>query len=414
MTTKAAGRLVEGGIGGRRYRVAYLVTHPIQYQAPLLRLIAAQPDIELTVFFSSDLSLRAYQAAGFGQTVTWDVSLVDGYRHEFLPALGRTDSITAARPFSYGFTRRLRKSRFDALWVHGYARPSNLLAIAVARLAGLTVLVRDEANDISAPRGPLRRMAKGIFFRLLSLWVDGFLAIGALNRAYYVRNGVRPSRVFMMPYAVDNDFFADRARRAAAGREDMRRSLGLTPGRPVILFASKFSARKRPDDLLEAYERLIAGIPEAALRPYLLYVGDGEMRVALERAAAAKGLGDVRFLGFRNQTELPAFFDLCDVFVLVSSHEPWGLVVNEAMASGRAVVVGDEVGCAADIVRANVNGFVVKPGDIVGLACALGEALSSPERSRAMGEAGRAIIDGWSFREDIAGLREALAASCPR
>jgi glycosyltransferase involved in cell wall biosynthesis len=405
---------VSGGIGGRPYRVAYLVTHPIQYQAPLLRLIAAQPDIELTVFFSSDLSLRSYQDPGFGRAVTWDISLIDGYRHEFLPAFGRTDVITATRPLSRGFARRLRKSRFDALWVHGYARPSNLLAIAIAKLAGLKVFVRDEANEVSAPRSPLRRALKSVFFRLLALWVDGFLAIGSFNRRYYIRNGVDERRVFMMPYAVDNDFFAERARQAATDRDRLRGELGLEPGRPVILYASKFAARKRPDELLLAYERLIVDMPDPDRHPYLLFVGDGEMRTALEAAATEKALDGVRFLGFRNQTELPAFFDLCDVFVLVSSHEPWGLVVNEAMAAGRAVIVGDEVGCVADIVQPNVNGFVVRPGDIAGLATALRDATATPERSRAMGEASREIIEQWSFREDVEGLMLALRASFPR
>jgi glycosyltransferase involved in cell wall biosynthesis len=396
------------------YRVAYLVTHPIQYQAPLLRLIANQPDIDLTVFFASDISLRSFSDPGFGRSVEWDISLIDGYRHEFLPALGRKDIVTATRPFSYGFAKRLRKSRFDALWVHGYARPSNLLAIAIAKVSGLKVFVRDEANQFSASRSPVRKILKSIFFRLLSRWVDGFLAIGSMNRDYYLKNGIKPGRIFMMPYAVDNDFFADRALQALAGRDLLRQKLGLEPGRKVILYASKFIVRKRPHELLRAYERLVNSMPKGESRPYLLYVGDGAMRAMLEAEAAAKGLRDVRFLGFRNQTELPALFDLSDIFVLVSSHEPWGLVVNEAMAAGCAVIVGDEVGCAADIVKPGINGFIVEPGDIAGLTDALREATSSLDRATAMGEAGRDIIRSWSFREDVAGLRAALRANLPQ
>jgi glycosyltransferase involved in cell wall biosynthesis len=119
-------------------------------------------------------------------------------------------------------------------------------------------------------------------------------------------------------------------------------------------------------------------------------------------------LADVRFLGFRNQTELPAFFDLCDVFVLVSKHEPWGLVVNEVMAAGRAVIVGDEVGCAPDLVKNGVNGFTVPAGDIDALVEALCVVTGSAERARRMGEESRRIIDTWSFSEDVAGLRRAL------
>ena len=78
----------------KKWRLAYLVSHPIQYQAPLLRLISAEPDIDLTVFFCSDLSVRVYHDDGFGQALQWDVPLLDGYRHEFLPAFGGTDRLS--------------------------------------------------------------------------------------------------------------------------------------------------------------------------------------------------------------------------------------------------------------------------------------------------------------------------------
>lgn len=393
----------------RPYRIAYLVTHPIQYQAPLLRLIASQPDIDLTVFFQSEGALHGYRDPGFGHVVQWDVPLLDGYRHEFLPTLGRRDVITAQRPLSYGIGRRLRAGRFDALWVHGYARGTNWLAMLAAKAIGTKVLVRDEANALSAPRSPVRRLAKAAFFRTFGRLIDGFLTIGSANRDYYLANGIHSDRLFSVPYCVNNEYFRSRAAATAPGRERLRGTLGLEAGRPIILYASKFQRRKRPDDLLRAYERLIGDLNGRSV-PYLLYVGDGKMRRSVEAEASAKRLDGVRFLGFRNQSELPALFDLCDVFVLPSVHEPWGLVVNEVMTVGRAVIVGDEVGCAPDLVRNGENGFTFPAGDVASLAEALRRVVSSPERMRAMGEASRAIIDAWSFREDLAGLRHALQA----
>ena len=399
-------------ISGRLYRLAYIVTHPIQYQAPLLRLIASQPDIELTVFFESDFSVRGYRDAGFDQVIEWDVPLLEGYNHEFLPAIGGTDRISPSRPFNYGLFNRLKRGRFDALWVHGYARRTNLLAILAARLAGMKVFVRDEATALSAPRSPLRRASKSIFFRLLSGSVTGFLSIGASNRNYYIANGIPVERIFPMPYAVDNEFFASRAAQAASGREAFRVGLGLEPGRPVVLYASKFLPRKRPDDLLRAYERLLEKLPRHTAPPYLLFVGDGELRAQVEAEAKAKDLSAVRFLGFRNQTELAAFYDLCNVFVLPSIHEPWGLVVNEVMAAGRPVIVGDEVGCAADLVQPGRNGFTIQAGDVEALADALHTIVTAgPDALRRMNEASREIIAAWSFAEDIAGLRQALQAA---
>ena len=210
--------------------------------------------------------------------------------------------------------------------------------------------------------------------------------------------------VYAMPYAVDNDFFERKAREASMRTDALRGELRLTPGRPVVLFASKLQARKHCDDLIEAWKQMPS-------RPYLLVIGDGEQRAALE--AQAVGLDGIQFLGFKNQTELPAYFSLCDVFVLPSVSEPWGLVVNEAMNAGCAVIVSDDVGCQADLVADGVNGRVFPARNIAALTEALQHVVDTPGRAQAMGMAGRERIRKHGFEEDIAGLRQALADVVP-
>src|SRR5208282_4679397 len=98
-------------------RLAYLVTHPIQYQAPLLRRLAREPGLDLTVFFCSDFSLRKYHDPEFDKEIAWDVPLVGGYRYEVLPAIGGRKEVSFWRPLNYGLLRRLRERNFDVLWV---------------------------------------------------------------------------------------------------------------------------------------------------------------------------------------------------------------------------------------------------------------------------------------------------------
>lgn len=393
-----------------RLRLAYLVSHPIQYQAPLLRAIAADPEIDLKVFFCSAVSARAYRDDGFARVIEWDVELLDGYDAGFLPAAFDSGVPGFWRPFNRGLAGELRRGGFDVLWVHGHMRFYHLISMVLARLRGVRVLNRDEAWARSSARGPLKRALKRGFYALLGRICDGYLAIGAANRAYYLANGIDPGAVFAMPYAVDNGWFTGRAEAAAEGRAALRAELGLEPGRPVILFAGKFLARKAVEDLIEAHRR-IAG-DDAPGMPYLVLVGDGERRAELERLAAASG-ESVRFAGFRNQSELPAFYDLCDVLVLPARLEPWGLVVNEAMCASRAVIVSDEVGAAQDLVRDGENGAVFPAGDVAALADALSHVLSDRERCREMGRSSREIIERWSFAEDIDGLKEALRHLCP-
>jgi glycosyltransferase involved in cell wall biosynthesis len=136
-------------------------------------------------------------------------------------------------------------------------------------------------------------------------------------------------------------------------------------------------------------------------------VGDGGSRLELERNATATGWKAIKFVGFRNQTEMPAFYDLCDVFVIPSMMEPWGLVVNEAMNAGKAIIASDRVGCAPDLVRRS-NGFIFKAGDVADLARTLRDTLADPQRCAEMGRQSLEIINHWSFAEDLQGLHTAL------
>lgn len=396
-----AGERWSGGAGGAPVRLAVLMTHPVHYASALLRRIAREPGIDLTVFFGSDVTVRAHRDAGFAASVEWDVPLLDGFRHELLPAWGRHRGPSFWWPFARGLGRRLKDGRFDWLLVHGYNRPAHWLAMAAARAAGVRVLIRDEATAISRPRGALKRALRLPYFALLDLAADRFLAIGTLNGGYYRRLGVSEDKIVPVPYTVDNAFFQAED---GAGRAALRRELGIPPDAPVILFAARLQRRKFPDLVLEAFRRLSPAA--AARRPHLVFVGEGEMAAPLRAAAA--GLDGVRFAGFQGQRAMRRFYDLCEVFVLPSVHEPWGLVVNEAMNLARPVVVSDQVGSGYDLVRHGESGFVFPAGDAGALAAALSEILADPERARRMGLRGREIIDGWDFEADVRGLRAAL------
>ncbi len=395
-----------------RVRLAYLVSHPIQYQAPLLRRIAREPDIDLTVFYGSDFSLRGYQDKGFGVQVSWDIPLLGGYKHEFLPALRDNGTAGVFSPISRGLLSRLAgadgRPGFDALWVHGYSTVNQMHGILAAKAAGIPVLVRSDSTLKDRPRGRAKLYAKRLFFAGLRQLVDGVLAGGTLNREYWQHYFGFDYPIFLMPYSVDNEFFQARCREAATGREALRGELQLAPGRPVILFASKLQTRKHCDDLIAAYAMLSTSAGKSP-DPYLVIVGDGEERAALERQAAATGFDSIRFCGFRNQTELPRFFDLCSVFVLPSRHEPWGLIVNEAMNAARAVIVSDDTGCQPDLVTDGVEGCVFPVGDTAALVSALSRVLADPSATAAMGQRALDRIRRWDFEADVRALRRALA-----
>ena len=400
----------------RRVRLAYLVSHPIQYQAPLLRRIAQEPDIDLVVLYGSDFSVRGYRDAGFGVGVKWDIPLLDGYSHVFLPKLRDQGGVSVASPLNRGIVRQLlaRDGRpaCDVLWVHGYATVNSLHGMLAAKALGIPVLLRAESWLRDRERSGVKLAMKSVFFAGLKTLVDGVLPIGTLNAEYWHYYFGDEVPQFPMPYAVDNLYFAEQARAAEAGRASLRAELELDPGRPVILFASKLQTRKHCDHLIEAYAQLMQTAGPAS-NAYLVIVGDGEERAALERQAAATGLAGIRFCGFRNQSELPRFFDLATVFVLPSRHEPWGLIVNEVMNAARPAIVSDDVGCGPDLIENGVNGCIYPVGDVGALADALRRVLETPGAAERMGQRAGERIRSWSFEEDVRGLRQALASVVP-
>jgi len=399
----------------RPIRLAYLVSHPIQYQAPLLRRLAQEADIDLTVFFGSDFSVREYSDEGFGVEIQWDVPLLEGYRHVFLPRIRDGNHVSFTTPLNRGMLRALKgrdaSGRFDVLWVHGYASANSLQGMVAAKLLGIPVMLRAESWLRDRGRSKTKLAAKRLFFSALQSLTDAVLPIGTATSEYWSHYFGKRVPQFLVPYAVDNSYFSRLAQQAESSRAELQAELHLVPSRPVILFASKLQERKNCAHLVEAYAHLVQ--TNTGPVPYLVIVGDGQERGTLERQAEATGLDSIRFAGFRNQSELPRFFDLATVFVLPSRHEPWGLIVNEVMNAARPVIVSDDAGCAFDLVQDGINGYVFPTGNIEALTEALNRVLSPPGVAQQMGANAYNTIQHWGIEQDVEGIRKALQYLVP-
>ena len=383
------------------------MSHPIQYQAPLLRRLAQEPGLDLSVLFLSDYSMRAHRDPEFDTSVQWDVPLVEGYDYVVLDSVGGSDKLSRLRPMTTGLREAITSERFDILWVHGYAHPSNLRAIRAARRVGVPVMLRGESWK------GLRHSRAGEAMRSLVLprffaSIAHFLAIGTLNREFYEAYDVPKRRITLMPYCVDNDFWQREIASAEARKEELRRSLEIEDDRPVILFAGKLTKRKRPFDLLNAYIRL-SDDHSSEPAAHLVFVGDGAERVPLVDAIARVGWRSIHHVAFKNQKELAAFYSLADIFVLPAEQEPWGLAVNEAMNGHAAIIVSDQVGATADLVTDGVTGLVFPAGDVDRLARCLAALVDDPNRRQALAAAARERIDAWGLDAAVEGFMSAVA-----
>jgi glycosyltransferase involved in cell wall biosynthesis len=392
----------------RKYRLAILSSHPIQYFAPLYRRLAKETNIDMIVYYCDKGSTEAAFDPGFGQMIKWDLSLLEGYRYVFLPNLRKRSGFHRFHSLvNPSIVSELFRHRYDAIWLDGYNYVTNIMALVAARLTGTPVFYRSESSltfDRVRGRPWYIRFTKPVFLRLLFRQVSAFLAIGTMNTEFYRHNGAQQNRINLVPYTVDNEFFAERAAQLRVRREEMRAAMGIAPDTVVFLFPAKLIPIKQPLEALSAYKHI------RCRNKALLIAGDGELRGAMENWVAREEIPSVHFLGFVNQSELPRVYAISDVLLRLdgASTGDWGLTVNEGMASGLAIIASDQIASAVDLTRDGDNGLIVKYGDQQAFTDAMERMAADVEACRRMGVRSSEIIRGWSYEQCVAGVMTAL------
>lgn len=237
--------------------------------------------------------------------------------------------------------------------------------------------------------------------------VNGFLAIGSNNLDYYKKYGIDNKKISIVPYAVDNDFFKIQISKSNNFVNEYRRLLD-DPKKLIILFASKLEKRKRADLLIHAFQNMLSKWRFEKSFPELIIIGDGVEIENLREMVKESFRLNIKFLGFKNQTELPNYYALADIFVLPSEQEPWGLVVNEAMNANCAIIVSDEVGAARDLIVNLKTGLIFNAGSNEDLEKKLTLLCENSDLINEISKGAKDQIINWSYKQDIIGIHNAL------
>jgi len=379
-------------------RLGVLLTHPVQYFGPMFRCLAEQPGVDLTVFFAHRPTAEE-QGTGFGVAFQWDIDLLAGYESRFLANV-------AARPSTSTFmgcdtpaiADVIARERFDAFLVMGWHAKSYWQAMRACWATGTPVLVRGD-SQLTDSRSSVRSWLRLVTHRRFIPRFAACLAVGVRSEEYFRYYGARS--VFRSPHFVDNERFA----RDAGGVDpaEIRRRWGVSPTAMVAGFVGKLVPKKRPLDLIEAVA--VSGRDDI----HVVYVGDGELRQAC-RAAAERLAVRTTFAGFQNQRELPSAYASFDVLVLPSdARETWGLVVNEAMACSKPVLVSSAAGCSPDLVLEGRTGYSFPVGDTRAIAARLTDLASEPQHRARLGVGANSHIASYSASAAAAGVLEATA-----
>jgi glycosyltransferase involved in cell wall biosynthesis len=336
-------------------KLAIITTHPIQYNAPIFKLLAERKNIHIKVFYTWENSKDGIFDKKFNQTIKWDIPLLDGYEYEFVKNTSKEQGSDRFKGIiNPDLNKQIENWGANAILVYGWNFHSHFKAMRYFK-GKIPVYFRGDSTILNQKPG-IKTLLRHSWLTYVYHFVDYALYVGTNNKNYFLKNGLSESQLIFVPHAIDNDRFADKDGEFEKTAKKWRIELGLKQDNVVFLYAGKFEKKKNPMFLINAARKLIK---ESKVK--FLLIGNGELETSLKKNSTE----NVIFLSFQNQSIMPVVYRLGDVFVLPSGgpDETWGLSVNEAMACGKAVLTSDMVGCTPDLVKFGENGFVFKAND---------------------------------------------------
>jgi len=342
----------------RTFRVAAVVSHPIQHFCPQYSSWAKLPHVDLKVFFASDHGVSAYADAGFGRDVKWDGIQLD-FPHEFLrEAAGKAVTPRIDAP---DLGARLTAFSPDVVVAYGYSQQLQRRAVRWARSAGVPVLMMSD-SELRASRTWPVRVTKAVVIPWLLKDVTLFLTLGDANEAYYRHYGVSDDRFVRSSFPIDVRHYDSIVAKRQCVRDRVRAALDIPADHTVVLTVGKLVPRKRHADLV----RFSNSLQSHRGNVTVVIAGTGQEEHALRTLAHRSGAGGVVFAGFVSPERLAEYYSAADIYVHCSANEPHSVAITEAVYSGLPVVVSDRCGSygPTDDVQPGVNGFVYRCGDL--------------------------------------------------
>jgi glycosyltransferase involved in cell wall biosynthesis len=349
------------------------------YRIPVLNALAQRPEVELEVVFLSENDPTLRQWKVYKDEIKFKYHVLPAWRQR----LGKYNLLINREVRS-----TLSRIKPDVVLCGGYNYLASWSAAYWARLHHVPLLLWSESTAWDRRHG--YRLVEFMKQRFLKL-CTGFVVPGRSSLTYLTNLGIAEQRIFTAPNAVDINLFS-RLAEMARGDESRVRARRHLPSR-YFLYVGRLVRDKGVFELLDSYARLNADLRS---RVGLVFAGTGSSDRELMERATKIAPGAIQFLGFVHREELPEIYALAEALIFPTRSDPWGLVVNEAMACSLPVIVTSVAGCASDLVQDGCNGFVVRPGDASQLAIAMTNLAEDSSQGRKMGLRSREHIEAYS------------------
>lgn len=365
------------------------------YRIPIFNALTQRKEIDLRVIFlsESDPSLRQWRV--YKEEIDFQYEVLPSWRRRF----GRFNLL-----LNRGMLAALNRINPDVVLCGGYNYLASWQAASWAKSRRVPFLLWSESTALDNRRRhwPVEFM-KARFLQLC----QGFVVPGRSSFDYLKKLGILENQIFSAPNAVDTRLFSKLAGEARCNRPVVQARHNL-PSR-YFLYVGRIVQAKGVSELVDAYALLDEKVRSQV---GLVFVGEGDARLDLMKRAARISPGKVQFRGFVHRERLPEFYALAEAFVFPTHSDPWGLVINEAMSCGLAVVATSVAGCVADLVQDGWNGFVVPPENPIELAASMTRLAAESELRIKMGSNSLKRVQAYSPATWAEGLVQAVQCAC--
>jgi glycosyltransferase involved in cell wall biosynthesis len=388
-------------------KLAVYAIHPIMYQTPIFKELenyvnSNDLDLDVTILYGDDLSLNEVYYEETNVTFKPDVPfLMDGYKYKFLKNYAKDPRRGFFSRINPSIFKEVRREKYNAIVIHGYESLTAWLAFLSAKISNSKIIWRGESvlRGVESSSSTKQKI-KRFILKMLFNNCDAIMYSCSGNKEYLKFYGVEDSKLFFIPCAVNNDFFQNERKKYAHNIGDVKDELKIDHNDMIILFSARFTMRKRPLDLLKA----LTQIDNKNIT--VIFVGDGLERKTMEDFSKEHGIKAV-FTGFKNQSEISKYYTISDIDAVISDYDPSPKSMNEAMNFGMPIIVTEVVGTAHDLVKDNVNGYVIKVGDITTMAQKIDFFNKNRIKIKEMGKESLKIIEQWNYKKDVEGIMEA-------
>ena len=382
-------------------RLAIYSVNPVQYHAPIFKELDKVSTIDTTIFFGSNIGAVDFYSKELQTTISWDIPILDGYKYQFFYNLAFQNSRGSFSRINFGMVKELVFGKYDVALIHGYDTVSSWLVFLTCKLTRKKILWRGEASLRPQRKGSIvKKILKSIILPWYFRRCDAVLYSCTGNLEYLKDFCNDRRKMFLIPCAVDNEFFRSRIL-SSVKKKQLRTELGIGQDEFVVIFCARMTKRKRPTDLVLAVSKM------ENKNIVLLYLGSGPELVEVKRLAVLHEIKVVT-LGFVGQNDLATYYSIGNLYTILSEYDASPKSLNEALNFSLPVIATNKVGTAFDLVKHGENGYIIDSGDCIALASSIETIYLDKVKAKGMGKVSLSISDNWTIKKDVEAIEKAI------